>query len=91
MIVKSGREKAEEVEIEVEKGKITRAKEYKYLGNWTEEVIPERQIEEVRKKMKGMVTEAIGISNQNNTGTMLLLFYEKTILPALTFNLEVWT
>ena len=48
MIVNTGKEEVErEPDIQVEKGKITRTKEYKYLGHWiTESGTVERQLEE---------------------------------------------
>ena len=51
MIIKTGNDQEEDVEILVGKGKITRASEYKYLGNWIDERgTVERQISEVENK-----------------------------------------
>ena len=88
MIIKAGREKEEEVNIKVEKGQITRAKEYKYLGNWiSEKGTVERQLEEIEGKTKGMVIEAKRIGNEDRTRIMSteiqILMYEKTIVPAI--------
>ena len=96
MIIKTRREKEEEVNIKVEKGKIKWVKEYKYLRNWvSEKGTVERQLEEIERKTKGMVIEAKRIGNEDRTGIMSteiqILIYEKTIVPAMTFNLEVWT
>ena len=96
MIIKTGREKEEEIEIIVEKGKIDRTKEYKYLGNWlTEKGNIERQLDEIRSKTKGMIAEVKRIGSEGKTGRMStevqLLMYERTVLPAMIYNLEVWT
>ena len=96
LIVKSGREGIEELNIEVEKGKISRAEEYKYLGNMiTESWTIERQVEEVYKKVKGMLVEAKRIGNEISAGKfssqVLLTIYEKTMVPVITYNLETWT
>ena len=37
MVIRTGKERIEEVDIEVEKGKIGKAEEYSYLGNWINE------------------------------------------------------
>ena len=59
MIIKTGREKEEEININVEKGQITRTNEYKYLGNWmSEKGTVERQLKEIELKAKGMAVEA---------------------------------
>ena len=91
----AGEEKIEEVDIEVEKGKIGKTEEYRYLGNWiSERGNVEKQLLEVKSKAKGMVAEAKRIGNERHTGRMStevhLLMYEKTIIPAILYNLEVW-
>eukprot|EP00794_Sanderia_malayensis_P020626 gene20626-22661_t len=96
MIVKTGREQEEIVDIQVEKGKITRTQEYKYLGNWiTEKGTVEKQLEMSGKKVKGMIEESKKIAAENRTGIMstdiAILLYERTIIPAMLYNLEVWT
>lgn len=86
----------EEAIIEVERGKVTRTKSYKYLGNWLDESATiTRQIEEMSNKVKGMIAETKRIGDEKYTGRMstnvILTIYEMTILPALIFNLEAWT
>ena len=55
MIIKTGRDKEEELDITVENGQITRTDEYKYLGNWlTETGTVERQLQEINGKIKGI-------------------------------------
>ena len=96
MIIKTGNDQEEDVEILVGKRKITRASEYKYLRNQIDERgTVERQIIEVENKSKGMIIGAKKIASYKNIGNMitsaLLLIYEKTIIPAITYNLEVWS
>ena len=96
MMIKTGVEPEEEVEIKVEKGKIEKTVEYKYLGNWiNEKGTVERQVKEIRSKIKGMALEAKRIGHEKKTGNMstdvIISIYEKTIIPAILYNLEVWT
>ena len=97
MVIKTCKKKnVEEPEISVQKGKITKTAEYKYVGNWlNENGTVETQLKAINKKAKGMVAESKRIANEARTGKMstsvLLLLYERTILPAITYNLQVWT
>ena len=97
MIVRGNRKKkVEKPEINLGKGKVTEVNEYKYLGNWmTTTGTVERQITEVEGRMKGMVQEAIKITSEERLGGFStearLLLYEKTMIPVITYNLEVWT
>ncbi len=96
MIIKSGKEKEKEPNISVEKGKITRTKEYKYLGNWlTENGTIERQLQEIKTKTIGMLAEVKRIGDESKTGilstTIQLMLFEKTVIPVMLFNLETWT
>ena len=96
MIVNTGKKQEEkEPNIQVEKGKITRTKEYKYLGNWiTESGTVERQLKEITNKSRGMIAEMKWIGDEAKTGIMStsiqLTLFEKTVIPALLFNLETW-
>ena len=56
LVVKTGKEKEQEVNINVEKGRIEKAEEYKYLGTYiTASGTIEKHLEEIHKKMKGMI------------------------------------
>ena len=97
MIIKTGKKQEEqEIQIQVEKGIITRTKEYKYLGNWiTENGSIKRQLEEIATKSIGMIAEMKRIGDESKTGKMSisiqLMLCEKTVIPAILFNLETWT
>ena len=99
MIVKGKRRaeknKEEEVKIEVKSGRLERSHEYKYLGNFIDERgTPERQIEEIGKKIIGMIKEAKNIGQEKHLGKFStesrLIIYERTIVPTITYNLECW-
>ena len=99
MIVKGKRRaeknKEEEVKIEVKSGRLERSHEYKYLGNFIDERgTPERQIEEIGKKIIGMIKEAKNIGQEKHLGKYRtesrLIIYERTIVPTITYNLECW-
>ena len=86
----------EEMKVEVKRGKITNAKEYKYLGNWIDETGKAgRQIEHIERKADGMAIEMVKMTKEEELGKMStearILIYEKTGVPTLTFNLETWT
>ena len=92
MVIKTGRDKIENVEIEVEKGMIETTEWYKYLGNvLTSEGTVEGQIKKVRNKVKGMVKEVKRIGEEGKVGKMdtsvRLLLWERIIIPTLIFNL----
>ena len=72
MIVNTGKKQEEkEANIQVEKGKIKRTKEYKYLGNWiTESGTVERRLEEITNKARGMIAEMKWIGDESKTGIM---------------------
>ena len=97
MIIKTGKKQEEqEIKIQVEKGIITRTKEYKYLGNWiTENESIERQLEEIATKSIGVIAEMKRIGDESKTGKMStsiqIMLFEKTVIPAILFNLETWT
>lgn len=88
--------KEEEPMVVLKRGKISRIDEYKYLGNWiTTKGTAERQIEEMKGKVKGMVREIRNIGKEEEIGKYSteaqLMMYEKTAVPSLVFNMEVWT
>ena len=94
--IRTGREKEEEVIINVTKGRIEKKEEYKYLGNWiTTNGTVEKQLEVIENKMEGMIKEVMRLGKEEELGVYAvqarLLMYERTIVPTMTFNLEVWT
>ena len=97
MIMTTGnKEEEQELDIQVEKGMITRTREYKYLGNWiAENGTIERQLDEIATKCRGMVAEMKRIGDESKTGKMStriqLPLFEKTVIPVLLYNLETWT
>ena len=96
VIVKTGKEKGEEVDIEVAMGKIERVEKYKYLGNWIgENGRPTSQIEAKEKEVTRIVIEVSKLCSEQNFGKMStatrLILYEKTVVPGIIFNLECWT
>ena len=97
MIVDTRKNKnVEPLEIQVKRGRIEQADKYKYLGNWmsTNGTVSE-QIENIERKVEGMILEACKIGREEQLGLLStearLLIYERTIVPAITFNLECWT
>ena len=96
MIVKTGRECVEDANIEVEKGKVTKTAEYKYLGTWlNEEGTIETHLSKVEKRIMGMINGMKQIAGRDKVGYLStqiqLMLYENTVLPALLHNLENWS
>ena len=96
MIVKTGREKQQEVNIEVGKGRIERTEKYRYLGN----MIATKggvagQLEEIKRKLVGIVGEVKNIGERRKVGRMdcsvRLMLWERVVVPTMLFNLETWT
>ena len=66
------------------------------MGNWiTTDGTVERQLDEVEKKVKEMLYEMMKMASAHNLGKFStqarITLYERTIVPVMTFNLEVWT
>ena len=98
MVVQTGNSKKEneDIDIKIKKGQVRRTREYKYLGNWIDtEGNVRRQIEEVERKVMAMEREMKRISSEMNLGRMStegrLIICERTVVPAMTYNLETWT
>ena len=65
MIVKTGREKEQEVNIEVGKGRIERTEKYRYLGNMiTTKGGVAGQLEDIKRKLVGIVGEVKNIGEK---------------------------
>ena len=98
VIVKTGkgRKENEEPGIELKRGTVGKAKEYKYLGNWIDEKGDiGRQITEIEKKVIAMEREIKRICSEGHLGRFStegrLTVYERTVVPVITYNLETWT
>ncbi len=96
MVIKGRKEKIEEPEIKVKKGEIERAENFKYLGNWIgEKGNLDAQMEELERKSYSISSEIIKIGKEDLLGKLSteagLIVIEKTVVPALIFNLECWT
>ena len=96
MVVKTGREKDEEVVASVKDGKIERTNEYKYLGMWiTEENNILKQISEHKDRLKMMMREIKNVGNKCKVGSrdaeVQRLLYESTVIPTITYNMELMT
>ena len=81
-------------EIELTKGKVSETSEYKFLGNWIRnDGTAARQIEEIERKTQGMVKEIKKITNDGELGRCAtetkIILYEKTVVPSITYNLEM--
>ena len=93
MIIKTGKEKDEMIDLKVKKGKIERVSEYKYLGIViNENGTVETHIDKLTKKGIGMMKDVAKMGHECNVGklsTLIQLFlYEKVVIPSLTYNLE---
>ena len=93
MIARTGREKEQELDLEVRRGKIGRVKEYTYMGvTITESGTVEKHLEKQRNKGFGMVKDLQKMGSQYHVGEMStvvqLMLFEKTIIPSLTYNLD---
>lgn len=96
MIINCGRRKEREPEIRLSKGKVTRTEEYKFLGNWiNSRGTVERQLEEIERRTDGMMIELRKITRDyelgNCTSEARVLLYQKTVVPSITYNLEMWS
>ena len=95
MIIQTGREKEEKPEVTVEKGSVTQAIEYKYLGQYiSQEGTIEKQLTYVESKVMGMIAEMERIAGEGKVGYLStqvkLMLFEKTIIPSIIYNLETW-
>ena len=98
MVVKTGKknEKEQELDMKVKRGKIERVKRYKILGNWmSESGKVNEQIAEIERRSWAMVNEVKSIAKEEMLGNLstgaVLLVYERTMVPTMTYNLECWT
>jgi hypothetical protein len=97
MCVKFSRtEEVESIDVEVKQGKISKATEYKYLGNWTNEKGNlDTQLTHMEKKGKDIVRIGNNICSRDKLGRMeipaKLFIYEKVAVLSVFYNIEVWS
>ena len=94
--VKRGQKAEQEPEITLSQGIVTKTKHYKFLGNYINELgNVERQIEEVEKKISGMIMEMKRLTKDCELGCKTtdarIFLYQKTVVLSITYNLEMWT
>ena len=95
MIIKAGKEKTEEIDIEIKRGKLQETDKYKYLGNWLNNKGNfQTQLDAIKTKAPGMIEELKRIASASKIGECdlkgQLLIYESTVIPSLLYNLEAW-
>ena len=95
MVMNTGREEEEVINEEVNMGKVTRTKEYKYVGFH----LDERgnclyHIEKKSSQIKGQITALKSIASYNNCGSKFLEvrleLYEACIIQSMLHGLEAW-
>ena len=96
MIIKTGKEEKQKPNIVVKKGKVMETTKYKYLGNWlNDKGNIELQLEELEKKVNMFATEVRKLGKEELLGALsteaMIMIYEKTVVPTITYNLECWT
>ena len=96
LCVKNGREAIEEIEVDIKQGRIKRAEEYKYLGNWiNEKGNMDNQLNQMEKKASNITREYNVMCAKEKMGEMeytaKLFVYEKLIIPSLFYNIEAWS
>ena len=95
MIIKTGREKDEEVVESVKQGLVKQVKEYNYTGIWLNETGNlSLQIERKQRKVKGKISALKSLASYHNVGTLFfkvrMEMYELCIVPSVLYNLEGW-
>ena len=96
LVINTGTGKEEVPEIELLNGKMEKGKEYEFLGNYIDEKgTVERQLDEVERKMYGIVKGIKQIGAEDKLGKLStearILMYEKTAIPSMTYNMECWS
>ena len=84
------------MDIQLKNSLVREMEEYKFLGNWlNKKGNMDRQIEELEKKVEGIIVETKRITKEEDSGMFStdarLLIYERTAVPSITNNLECWT
>ena len=84
MVIKSGKEKIEEIKESVKEGIIERINEYKYLG-WcfSEAINIRRQLHEIKSRSGFMVREIKIIRDKTRVGRHMMVEYRKWYMKRL--------
>ena len=95
LVMKTGKEEEEEIDEEVNMGKVSRTKEYKYVGfHLNEEGNCLYHIEKKDQQIQGQITALKSIANYFNLGPLFvqirLELYNSCIIPSLLYGLETW-
>ena len=95
MVVKTGKEKEEDISEQVKAGNIQRTKKYKYLGiTINEEGNLKGHIEELKQKCEAISREIEIIGSRNQVGKeeirVQLKLFEACFMPALIYGIEAW-
>ena len=95
MVVKTGKEKEEDISEQVKAGNIQRTKKYKYLGiTINEEGNLKGHIEELKQKCEAISREIEIIGSRNQVGKeeirVQLKLFEACFMSALIYGIEAW-
>ena len=95
MVINTGREAEEMIEEEIERGKVTKTDEYKYIGLWlNKEGNLKTHIETKKKAIMGEVTQMKILGSKENVGHLYLctrlMLFEACIIPSLLHQIEAW-
>ena len=95
MIMKTGREKDEEVLEAVKQGPVKRVSEYNYVGIWLNEAGNcSLQIDNKKESIKGKISALKSLACYQNVGPIYVMvrlyLYEMCIVPSVLHNLEGW-
>ena len=95
MVVKTGKEKEEDISEQVKADNIERTKKYKYLGiTINEERNLKGHIEELKEKCEAINREIEIIGSRNQVGKeeirVQLKVFKACFIPALIYGIEAW-
>ena len=96
MCVKNRKKNVPAIEGEIKQGKVKQTEVYKYLGNYVNEKgNMDDQLKHMEKKAVSVAREANKICCQHKVGKFEFeakkLIYETQGVPAIYYNIEVWT
>ena len=95
MVIKTGREKDEEILEEVKLGQVKEVNEYEYIGFWiNQQGNCSLQIEKKKGNVKGKISALKSLASYSNVGPCFvqvrLFLYEICIIPSILYNMEAW-
>ena len=96
MVMETGREVEEEIREEIERGRVGKTDEYKYVGLWlNKEADLRTHIEKIKKSIMGEVNEVRNMGSKEKVGPLYictrLLLFEACIIPSLLHQIETWS